>query len=246
MKFGLGQFTLQRPPWDTREFSEIYADFLRLAELAEAVGFDSIWLAQCHGACDGYNRSLLPMIAAVAARTERLELGTAVLLAPFHDPLRLAEDAAVVDLVSNGRLTLGLGLGWVEHEYRMFGVEKKGRGKRLEEIIDILRLAWTQDRFGFHGRFYDLDDAAVGPKPARPIPSFLGGNDEKALQRAARMADGHYPPSTAGPRDGVERARHIMDIRNGLGIEDPYRYGMFIPVGLGSDEDEAWASIRDG
>jgi probable F420-dependent oxidoreductase len=246
VKFGLGQFTLQRPPWDARPFSEIYADLLRLAELAEEVGFDSIWFAEHHGAADGYNPSLLPMMAAVAARTELLEIGTGVILAPFHNPVRLAEDAAVVDLISKGRVTIGLGLGWAEHEYRMFGVDKKGRGKRLEEIVDILRLAWTQERFGFHGQFYDLEDAGVEPKPARPIPIFLGGNDRRALERAARMADGHFPPSTAGPQSGVERAREIMAIRNSLGIEGPFRYGMFLPVGMGADADDAWRSIRDG
>ncbi|MCA1832596.1 MAG: LLM class flavin-dependent oxidoreductase [Actinomycetota bacterium] len=246
MKFGLGQFTLQRPPWDTRSFSEIYSDFLRLAELAEEVGFDSIWFAEHHGASDGYNPSLLPMMSAVAARTERLEIGTGVILAPFHNPIRLAEDAAVVDLISNSRVTIGLGLGWADHEYKMFGVEKKARGKRLEEIVDILRLAWSQERFGFHGRFYDLDDASVEPKPQRPIPIFLGGNEDKALQRAAMMADGHFPPSTTGPQSGVERAKKIMDIRNSLAIEGPFRYGMFLPIGLGADADDAWESIKGG
>lgn len=246
MKFGLGQFTLQRPPWDSRSFSEIYADLLRLAELAEEVGFDSIWFAEHHGAADGYNPSLLPMMAAVAARTERIEIGTGVILAPFHNPIRVAEDAAVVDHIANGRITLGLGLGWAEHEYRMFGVDRKGRGKRLEEIVDVLRLAWAQDRFGFHGRFYDFDDVSVEPKPERSIPIFLGGNDEKALERAARLGDGHFPPSTTGPQGGVERARLITGIRTKLGVEGPYRYGMFLPVGMGADAEDAWKSIRDG
>lgn len=246
MRFGLGQLTLQRPPWDTRDHAQIYDDLLRLAEVAESSGFDSIWLAEHHGASDGYIPSLLPMLAAIAARTERLEVGTAVMLAPFHDPLRIAEDAAVVDLISKGRLNLGLGLGWVPYEYKMFGVDTKGRGRRLSEFVDVLRLAWTQERFSYEGTFLSYDDVSVTPRPARSIPIFLGGNDGSALKRAAQKADGHYPPSTVGPETGVERARQMLDLRRSLDLDGPYRYGMFVPVGLGADADEAWASIKDG
>ncbi|MFA5891839.1 MAG: LLM class flavin-dependent oxidoreductase, partial [Actinomycetota bacterium] len=126
MKFGIGQFTLQVPPWDLRAHAEVYADVLELIELAERADFDSVWLAEHHGASDGYVPSLLPFLASVAARTTRIKLGTAVMLAPFHHPLRLAEDAAVVDALSGGRLRLGLGLGWVPEEYRMFGAEQRG------------------------------------------------------------------------------------------------------------------------
>ena len=246
MRFGLGQFTLQKPPWDPRTQDEIYADFLRTAELAEELGFDSIWLAEHHGASDGYIPSLLPMLAAAASRTERIELGTAVMLAPFHDPVRVAEDAAVVDLISRGRLNLGLGLGWAPHEYEMFGVDPHGRGQRLGEFVQFLRAAWSEDRFDFDGRYVHAKDVAVRPHPQRAVRIWLGGNDERALRRAATLADGHFPPSTSSPAAGVERAKHIVSLRKELGIEGPYRFGMFLPVGLGEDADDAWASIRDG
>jgi probable F420-dependent oxidoreductase len=246
MRFGLGQFTLQKPPWDRRSHAEIYADFLRIAVLAEELGFDSIWLAEHHGASDGYIPSLLPMLAAVAARTDRIELGTAVMLAPFHDPVRIAEDAAVVDLISKGRLNLGLGLGWAPHEYEMFGVEPHGRGKRLGEFVRFLREAWTSERFDLDGAYVSAKDVMIRPAPDRPIRIWLGGNDERALRRAATLADGHFPPSTTSPQAGVERAKQIMALRRELGARGPYRYGMFIPVGLGADADEAWSSIRDG
>jgi len=249
MKFGLGQFTLQIPPWDDRDHAQLYADTLELAALADDAGFDSFWLAEHHGAADGYVPALLPFLSAVAARTSRIELGTAVMLAPFHDPLRVAEDAAVVDNISGGRLNVGLGLGWAPEEYRMFGVESKGRGKRLEEFAQVLRLAWTQERFSFDGNFYSYDDISVTPKPARRPnpPIWLGGAAEAALVRSARFGDGYFPPSTTGgPAQLVERAGQMLDLRREAGVEGPWRFGAFTPVGIGADADEAWASIRDG
>ena len=246
MRFGLGQFTLQIPPWDKRTHAQLYTDTLDLAELAERSGFDSFWLAEHHGASDGYNPALLPFLSAVAARTQRLEVGTAVMLAPFHNPLRVAEDAAVVDNISNGRLNLGLGLGWVPEEYRMFGVDTKGRGKRLEEFVDVLRNAWTGERFSYGGKFYSYDDIMVRPAPARSVPIWLGGGTPPALERAARMADGHFPPSTGSPAQGVERAKEMLAIRERLGLSGPYRFGMFIPIGIGDDAEDGWRRIRDG
>jgi probable F420-dependent oxidoreductase len=246
MRFGLGQFTLQIPPWDERNHAQLYADTLELARIAERSGFDSFWLAEHHGASDGYNPALLPFLSAVAATTSRLEVGTAVMLAPFHNPLRVAEDAAVVANISNGRLNLGLGLGWVPEEYRMFGVDTKRRGRRLEEFVEVLRRAWTGERFSFAGEFSSYEDILVRPAPARPVPIYLGGGTPPALERAARLADGHFPPSTGSPAQAVERAKEILAIRERLGLSGPYRFGMFIPVGIGADADDGWRRIRDG
>jgi len=248
MRFGLGQFTLQIPPWDPRTHAQLYADTLDLAARADEVGFDSFWLAEHHGASDGYNPALLPFLSAVAARTRRLELGTAVLLAPFHDPLRIAEDAAVVDNISGGRLNLGLGLGWAPEEYRMFGAEHKGRGKRLAEFAQVMKQAWTQARFSFDGEHYSYDDIAITPKPARAggPPIWLGGSAEAALRRSARYGDGYFPPSAISLDTLPETAEHMLALRNELNPGAPYRFGSFQNVGLGDDEEDAWRSIRDG
>ncbi|GAC1408879.1 MAG: hypothetical protein NVSMB57_00880 [Actinomycetota bacterium] len=245
MRFGLGQFTLQIPPWDPRSPAELYADTLELAEYAENRGFSGFWLAEHHGAQDSYIPSLLPFLAAVAARTKTMELGTAVLLAPFHDPLRVAEDAAVVDCISNGRLRLGLGLGWVEAEYRMFGIPMKGRGKRLEEFVEILRTAWRGERFSYNGTHYKIEDAMVTPRPAG-VQLWLGGGADAALERAAVMGDGHFPPSVAGGSAAGDCAKQIAQIRRDHGLGNPYRYGCFLACNIGADVDEAWAGIRDG
>jgi probable F420-dependent oxidoreductase len=246
VKFGLGQFTLQIPPWDGRDHAQLYADTLDLARGAEAAGFDSFWLAEHHGASDGYIPSLLPFLAAVAARTERIEVGTAVMLSPFHDPLRLAEDAAVVDNISDGRLNLGVGLGWAPEEYRMFGAPTKGRGARLSEFVQVLRGAWTGEPFTVEGRYLNYQDVMVRPAPSRRIPIYLGGGTPPALERAARLGDGHFPTSTGTLADAVARAKEMLSIRERLGVAGPYRFGMFLPIGIGADPDDGWAAIRDG
>ena len=248
MRFVLGQFTLQIPPWDNRTHADLYADTLELAAWAEDAGFDSFWLAEHHGASDGYNPSPLPFLSAVAARTRRIELGTAVLLAPFHNPLRIAEDAAVVDNISGGRLNLGLGLGWAPEEYRMFGAEHKGRGKRLAEFAQVLKRAWTQERFTFEGEHYSYDDVSITPKPARAggPPIWLGGSADAALRRSARFGDGYFPPSMSGYDSLPDLAQKMVSLRNDLNPNAPYRFGAFQNVGIGDDEDDAWRSIRDG
>src|SRR3989442_15615580 len=112
--------------------------------------------------------SLLPTLAAMAAATDRIRLGTGVMLAPFHNPLRVAEDAAPVDLISAGRLILGLSLGWRHEEFRMFDVPIQERVRRTVETVEILRRAWTGERFSFEGKVYSFDRVKVTPPPARP------------------------------------------------------------------------------
>jgi probable F420-dependent oxidoreductase len=206
LKIGLGLFTGQLPSGSGRTFEQEYRETLELVRLGEELGFDSAWVSEHHGSSDGYLPSLLPMLAAMAARTERIELGTAVVLAPFHDPLRLAEDVAVVDQISGGRVLLGLGVAWREEEFRMFGVPRRERGVRTEELVEICRRAWTGERFSFEGRVFRLDRVKVTPAPARAggVPIYLGGYEERAVRRAGRIADGYV--TDASPVDEVRGA----------------------------------------
>jgi alkanesulfonate monooxygenase SsuD/methylene tetrahydromethanopterin reductase-like flavin-dependent oxidoreductase (luciferase family) len=166
-----------------------YAEVAGLAVAAEAAGFDSFWVTEHHGLPDGYLPSPLTVLAALAPVTSRITLCTGVVLAPLHHPLRLAEDAAVVDLLSGGRLVLGLGLGYAEHEYRAFGVDPRTRGARLEALVGALRTAWTGASFSCP--VLGLDDVRVTPTPGRRIPIWLGGYAAAAVARAGRIADGH-------------------------------------------------------
>lgn len=193
VNIGLGLFTGQVPPDSGRTFGREYHDVLELSRLAETLGFDSIWVSEHHGSGDGYMPSLLPVLAAIAASTDRVRLGTGVLLVPFHDPLRLAEDAATVDILSDGRLILGLGLGWREEEFRMWGIPVSERVPRTVETVEILRKAWTGRRFSHHGEIYRYDDVLVTPPPVQDggPAIYLGGHVEAAVRRAGRLGDGY-------------------------------------------------------
>ena len=193
VKVGIGLFTGQVKPGTERTFHREYREVLEMACLAEALGFDSAWVSEHHGAGDGYLPSLLPILAAIAGLTSRIKLGTGVVLAPFHDPLRLAEDAAVVDQLSGGRLILGLGLGWREEEFRMFGVPPSERLRRTTETVEILRRAWNGERFSFEGRHFAYDRVLVTPRPFADggVPIYIGGMRDRAVQRAGRIGDGY-------------------------------------------------------
>jgi probable F420-dependent oxidoreductase len=247
LSVGIGLFTGQLPPGSPRTFAREYREALDLVRLAEALGFDAAWVSEHHGASDGYLPSLLPVLGAFAAATERIRLGTGVLLAPLHDPLRLAEDAAVVDLLSGGRLILGLGLGWREEEFRMFRVPLRERVRRTAEAVEVLRRAWTGRRFSFEGEVFRFDRVRVTPPPAREggPPIWLGGSAAPAIRRAGRLADGYL--RTRG--GGVERMAADLAL-----AEEGARKAGRDPAALAFgqlqnvfvwDEGDAWEVVRD-
>ena len=207
VRIGLGLFTGQIPEGSARTFAQEYRDVVELSRLAETMGFDSVWVSEHHGSSDGYLPSLLPMLGAIAAATDRVLLGTGVVLAPFHHPLRLAEDAAVVDQLSGGRLVFGLGLGWREEEFRMWGIPVKERLRRTTETVEILRKAWTGERFSHEGRIFRFENVKITPRPAQDPgpPIYLGGFAEAAIRRAGRLGDGYIRS-----RSGLDEAKRAI------------------------------------
>jgi alkanesulfonate monooxygenase SsuD/methylene tetrahydromethanopterin reductase-like flavin-dependent oxidoreductase (luciferase family) len=140
VKFGIWLDFRNPRPW-RRPWTEVYEESVDLAVSAESWGFDSVWFSEHHLVDDGYLPALFPVIAAVGARTRRVRLGTAMLLAPLYHPLRLAEDAAVTDLLTGGRLDLGLAPGYRHEEFANLGVPREQRGARTEETVEVLRRA---------------------------------------------------------------------------------------------------------
>ena len=127
----------------------------------------------------------------MAARTSRIRIGTNVLLLPLHDPLRVAEDAATIGILSDGRFTLGVGLGYRPDEYAAFGRNLRYRPSLLEEAITILRRAWSGEPVDFEGKRFRVPAVAIRPLPRQPVPLFLGGLSPAAVGRAGRLADGY-------------------------------------------------------
>lgn len=151
--------------------AEVFAETMAEIELAEELGFDSVWLAEHHLSEYGMLGSPLLLAAAIAQRTSRIRIGTAVLVLPFYHPLRLAEDIALVDILSNGRIDIGWGRGYQPSEFAGMGVDPDEAKDRAEECVEILKLAWTQDSFSYSGKYFNFENVRVFPKPVqKPHP----------------------------------------------------------------------------
>ena len=189
--FGI-RFDLRSPAFAGVEPADRYAAALDMAAWADDAGAYLVVLSEHHGVDDGYLPSALTMAAAVAARTRQVRIMISAIVSSFHDPIRLAEDAAVVDLISRGRLDLVVTNGYVPAEFDMFGRSLSERPRRTAEAVRVLKSAWTGEPFDVDGR-----TVRVTPRPHQPGgPSVtLGGSSEGAARRAARIADGFQPSS---------------------------------------------------
>jgi alkanesulfonate monooxygenase SsuD/methylene tetrahydromethanopterin reductase-like flavin-dependent oxidoreductase (luciferase family) len=232
--FGL-RFDLRNPAFAGVSVADRYQAALDMAVWAEEHGAVMIAISEHHGSDDGYLPSALPMAAAIAARTSKVIIGINALVVPFHDPLRLAEDIAVVDQLSKGRLNITLGAGYVPGEFAMFGVPLGERAKRMTETVETLRAAWTGEPFSFRGR-----TVQVTPTPyRRGGPKIvMGGSSEPAARRAARIGDGFIPSVP-------EVFEFYRDECAKLGKPDPgpWRAGDTSSTFIAEDPDAEWELV---
>lgn len=227
MKFGYGLITCQHPPDDPRTDADLYRDAIDRSVAAERAGFDSTWVSEHHFLDDGYMPSLLVTAAAIAQATTTITIGTAVLLAPLYDPLRLAEDAATVDVISGGRFVLGIGAGWRPEEFDVFGVALNDRAKLMNRTVKVLRGAWGPGLF---------EGVNVTPKPAHPIPIWMGGFAPGAIKRAGRIGDG-FLGSTSGT-SGIEAFAQAKQLAlEARGSSDGFTFALHVPVYVGEWDD---------
>lgn len=176
-----------------------------------------------------------PMITLsfAAAATNRIELATGVLLLPEHNPVITAKQAASLDRMTGGRLSLGVGVGWSKEEYDALGIPFEGRGRRLTEYVAAMRTLWRDDVASFSGEFVSFDRVRINPKPhGRSIPIVLGGNSDTALRRVAEWGDGWYGFNLADVEEAAYRAsklrslcrevgRDPTDVRLAVSLQDP-------------------------
>lgn len=235
MPFFSLRYDLRCPAFGRASSAELFATALEQCEWADRLGFAAVVLSEHHGSPDGYLPSPLVMAGAVAARTRQIRITLAALIAPLHDPLRLAEDLAVVDVLSNGRLVPVLGGGYVDSEFQAFGKRLSDRARAMDEIVPFLERAWSGEPFEYRGR-----RVRVTPRPVqRPRPPILlGGSSAAAARRAARLADGFLPSL---PRYHDDYRAELLR----LGRPDPGppapSTGNFVFVA--EDPDKAWERI---
>ena len=215
-----------RNPGHTRSFESLYRESLAQIAWAESLGFDSVWLTEHHFVDDGYSPSPLVVAAAIGQRTERMRIGTNLMLLPLADPLRLAEDAATLSILTDGRFDLGVGLGYRQLEFDYFGRKISHRPSLMEEGVALIRQAWSGEPVNFSGRRYQVDDLTVQPAPGQPPGLLMGGMAPPAIQRAARLGDGFLCTGGIGLDDYVAAAGEGGAIylgHWGIIAEDPER-----------------------
>jgi alkanesulfonate monooxygenase SsuD/methylene tetrahydromethanopterin reductase-like flavin-dependent oxidoreductase (luciferase family) len=216
LRFGFG-FDLRNPSAWERPWPDLYAEHLDFIAWTETLGFENVWLAEHHGIEDGYLPSPLMIGAAIAARTKTIRIGTGVALAPFYHPVRLAEDCAVLDVLSNGRFELTLGIGYLDFEADAYGFDLKSRGRLADELLQIVRRLWRGETVTFEGEFFQVSNARIFPLPVQKpaIPLFIGAVSKPGFRRAATLGDGYSGPVEYWP-DYVQALRDAgKDERDG-------------------------------
>jgi probable F420-dependent oxidoreductase len=167
------------------------ATLFEYIDRAEAWGVDSVWLSD-HLMGERAEVSIVPMMAAIAARTRRLKFGPSVMMLPLRHPIAVAKDAATLDFLSGGRFIMAVGLGADEHEADALNVPRTQRGSLLDESITILRQLWSGAHVSYHGKHFHFDDVTINPRPTKKIDLWIGGRSEAALRRVARLGDGWF------------------------------------------------------
>jgi alkanesulfonate monooxygenase SsuD/methylene tetrahydromethanopterin reductase-like flavin-dependent oxidoreductase (luciferase family) len=235
-------YDCRRHPESTMTMADVYAATIEQAVLADQLGFDHVWFTEHHFLADGYLPAFQPLAGAIAARTSRIRLSNDIALLPLYHPVRLAEELAVLDQISNGRIEFGIGMGYVPTEFNAFGVPLRNRVSMTEEAIEILRLAWSDGPFSYHGRRYRLDGVEVHPKPVQPggPPLWIAAMSEAGARRAARFGT-HLLPQ--GRRDQVLDPWRAA-VRAEGGDPNRYRVGLIRSVFVTDDKERHWPMLR--
>ena len=195
MRFGLTT-DFRNPPGSGKSSAMAYAEILELFIWAETLGFGAAYIFEHHFTDDDYISSPMVAATAIAARTKHMRVGPDIAILPLYDPVRVAEDGAVLDLISNGRLDFGVGLGYRPQEYAGYGLDIRRKGARANEALQIIRSLWLGETVTFHGKHFNVEGARLSPRPVQQPnpPIWVGGFSRGAARRAARYGDGYVGP----------------------------------------------------
>jgi probable F420-dependent oxidoreductase len=204
------------------EGGQYYREALEEVVRGEELGFDSIWMEEHHSVVNHYWPSPLTVLAGFATRTAKVTLGTDILVAPFYHPVRLAEDVALLDIMSNGRFVLGVAIGYKPDEFALYGADLEKRGARFVEQLTIMQALWTEESVSFRGKYFAVE-GKLEPKPiTKPHPPvWIGGWGDLTLQRAATLGDNWIPGPTADLARLVNGKRQFLHNRAAAGRTTP-------------------------
>ena len=247
MKFGM--LHLFESP-EGRTDKEMLDEQVAIMQAAEDLGYDSIWPAEHHFSEYGFCASPALTLAAVARTTKRIRLGTGVVVLPFNHPIRVAEDYAMLDLLSGGRVDLGVGRGYQPSEFRGYGVDQTRSREIFDESLEIIRRAWTQDRFSFEGTHYRFHDVSIRPRPLQQPhpPIWMAALSEDTYEKAGRLGfnllcSPVFGGSLPEARGRIQRYREALEAAG----HDPAtrEIGALVMVYIGKTQEDARREFAD-
>jgi alkanesulfonate monooxygenase SsuD/methylene tetrahydromethanopterin reductase-like flavin-dependent oxidoreductase (luciferase family) len=247
MKFGVLQFFSW--PGKRIPLEAVYQRAFQRIDVMERTGYDAVWLAEHHFSTYSICPSIHMMGTHIAARTERLRIGTAVSLAPFYHPLRLAEEVALLDVLSGGRVNWGAGRGFDPTEHRCFGVTSKHSYPRFRETVDLVLRAWSNERLSYHGEFFDFDDVEVLPKPVQQPhpPVWLASSSPDAVTWSAQHGFSILmDPHSSHTDIATKRALYQRELQAAGYTMTGREIPMARNIALGKTEQEAEQIARNG
>ena len=235
-------YDFRNPPESGLAHRELYAAILDQVAWLDGLGLDLVWFTEHHFVDDGYLPSWIPVAAAMAARTSRVRFSCDVCLLPFNHPLRLAEDLAVLDNLSGGRVEVGVGMGYAPHEFRGFGLPVARRVSLTDEGIAVLRRAFTGEKFSFAGKRYTFDDVRITPGYVQPggPPLWVAAMSQPGALRAAKFAANLLPQ---GPR-AQALDPWLAEVKAQGGDPSEFRLGIIRSCLVTDDRERDWAAVR--
>jgi len=234
--FGLW-YDFRNPRGARRPFSDFYRQTLDQIAWAETLGLGSAWLTEHHFCEDGYSPSPFVLAAAIGERTETMRIGTNLIVAPLHNPIRLAEDAATVSLLTGGRFDLGVGQGYWVPEFGAFDRNLKHRPSLLEEGLELIRRAWSGSTEPYEGKRFSFPGLAVTPKPEQTPQLLVGAMADVAIERAARIGDGFLSTQNSHHQSYVDALGRL-----GKPVDEARIYAGQWAV-IADDPERTWARI---